>query len=192
MSLDRRPAKGGSARQPTGGGSSRQPARSSARRPAPESSGRSRPSSGRTRGREEEDGEAEEISLIKKVLFFGTLVLVPIVLGLLVWRGTREEPKPPPKPAVIDHTKIVTEVEDMAKDAAVMFSRAMKQTSDEDKVKGIRAAKEKLSAAQEKLEELSGRKEYQGPDYDAVFEPQRNRMAQEMKAYHEALKRYIR
>jgi hypothetical protein len=177
------------------GGSSRQPApRSSARRPAPESSARRpRTTSGRARPGPEDDEGASEASMIKKVMFYGSgaLFVIMIILVIFKWGAITADNTPPPKPKAIDHGAILKDIDQMGKDAAVMFNKALKEPSDEAKVKGIRAAMEKLSAAIEKLDQMSNRKEYRGEDFDQVFEPMMNRMTQEMTAYRLTLKRYM-
>lgn len=183
MTSERRPLKGGSSNRFGAGGNASNGA--SSRRPVspkPERrSGRNAP------GDDEEEAHA---SAFRKVMFYGTGVLVIVCIFLVIykWGAITQAPAPPQKKVVIREDLQLEEVKKIEEKAARMFADAKRIKDDAERNKAIRAAMDTLSGAIEKAQAMSEQPKYQGEDYDQVFGPLIDRMMQEMKTYRDAIK----
>jgi hypothetical protein len=152
-------------------------------------SGASRPAPGARRA----TGDAGDASAMEQAkqrlvmfMFVGTGVLIPVLIGLLIWKKPWESPPPPPPKVTIDENVKVTEVKKMREKAAKTFAEAKKLTDQKARNAKIREALDLLGEGVDKLQELS--EKYQGEEYDQVFEPLMNGMTQDMKSYREAIR----
>lgn len=169
-----------SARRPIDGRSPQPPRRQAAGDRPPSKSGRARP--------DPRDGGGDA-STFKKVMFYGTGVLLVVCLVLLVakWDAlTAKPPQPRKKPPAVREDLELEGIKKEAKEARRKFDLARKIANAAERAKAIQGAIEALAAARDKIAEMSEKPKYQGEDYDAVFGPELDKMQQELKIFREA------
>lgn len=134
-------------------------------------------------------GDDDQPSAAKQVMFYGTGVLIVVVLVLVVLRWdaiTAPPQKEQPKKIVKDDNLELEAIDVLSTKAAKQFAEAKRLGDDDARNRAIDVALKTLDEAQAKLEKMSEMPKYQGEEYDLVFQPKLQRIIQERKAYREA------